>query len=80
MWCPAFQSLGYNYFLGENVLAAGTRAGTSASSILGLLSSADETRRKGLADLGVRTDAYHQQQGYLSGMLKQQAAYQRADQ
>lgn len=65
----------------NDVLSAGVRAGTSASSILGLLSSSDENRRKGLADLGIRADAYHQkQQGYLSEMLKQQAAYQKADQ
>lgn len=64
----------------NNVLAAGARAGTSASSILGLLGKTDEIRRRGLADLGARSDAFHQQQQRgLQGMLQQQAAYQAAD-
>lgn len=66
---------------GQNaVLSAGTRVGTSGSSILGLLSSADENRTRALSDLSTRSDAYHQQQtGHLEGLLKQQAAYQKAD-
>jgi hypothetical protein len=64
----------------NNVLAAGARAGTSSSSILGLLGNADQTRARGLNELGARSDAYHQQQQRgLQGMLQQQAAYQTAD-
>lgn len=65
----------------NNVLAAGTRAGTSSNSILGLLSSSDENRVRGLADLSTRSEAFRQQgQHTLAGMLQQQAQYQRADQ
>lgn len=65
----------------ESTLAAGTRAGTSASSILGLLSESDRNRQRALADLDSRQDAFHQQQnGYVSRLLSQQAQYQLADQ
>jgi hypothetical protein len=65
----------------EAALSAGLRAGTNSGSILDLLARTDQNRTKGLADLGARNDAYHQQQTHhLQGLLQQQASYQLADQ
>ncbi|MDO7854424.1 hypothetical protein [Hymenobacter convexus] len=63
------------------VQAAAQRAGGSSSDILAALGASDARQQQALAALGVRGEAYHQQQqGVLRQGLAQQAAYQQRDQ
>jgi hypothetical protein len=65
----------------NDTLSAATRAGTSGSSVLGLLEKADANRNQALNTLGTREDTYHQGQNrHLEQLLKEQAGYQLADQ
>lgn len=65
----------------NDTLSAATRAGTSGSSVLGLLEKADANRNQALNSLGTREDAYHQGQNQnLQRLLNEQAGYQLADQ
>jgi hypothetical protein len=64
----------------NDTLQAATRAGTSGSSVLGLLGVADQNRQRALADIGARTDANQQvQNSHLQGLLREQAGYQLRD-
>jgi hypothetical protein len=61
----------------NDTLAAASRAGTSGSSILSLLGTADTNRTRALADLATRTDADHQQKTReLGGLLEKKAGYE----
>lgn len=64
----------------NDTLSAATRAGTSSSSVLGLLGLADQNRQRALNDLGTRADAVHQQQERdLGTELQRQAQHQQRD-
>lgn len=65
----------------NDTLSAATRAGTSGSSVLGLLEKADANRNQALNTLGTREDVYHQGQNQqLQRLLNEQGQYQLADQ
>jgi len=63
------------------VQAGALRAGGSSSDVLASLAAADAQQSRSLSELGVRSEAYHQQQqGQLRQGLAQQAQYQQNDQ